>query len=144
MSTCKSRLSDEQLEKLRQGLRALSEEAISKMFESGPDGKDPFGATFDQREQAAAEIGKAMQAFLVESQCEFDPNLEQMAASAQWECPCCGDLCGREKDKQGNLVREDVKLKTRAGPVCLKAPLFRCKRCRKNFSPLPAVAGSWS
>lgn len=55
--------------------------------------------------------------------------------AGSWPCPDCGQAAQRLRSPEGKPLAEEAALQTRTGPVPWSAPVFRCQRCRRRFSP---------
>lgn len=126
------------VERMRRMLYRKVDEAIERMLGRAEEGVNPYEQDFTGRESLALAIGKEIGALALELNLAQDPQRKTAEESVLWQCPRCGADSQRAKDDKGRPREEDVVLKTRVGPFPLRLPLFRCARCRKFFSPLPA------
>lgn len=129
---------EEKVEALRRRLHEKVEEAIERMGGRSREGGDPYAQDFTGREGRAAEIGREVGALALEVNLVSDPERKAAEESVSWRCPRCGEDSPRARDAAGRPRGEETALKTRVGTLALRLPLFRCERCRKDFSPLPA------
>jgi len=134
--------SEEQIEGLRNQLDSLTEQAIDEMFRIQPNGTNPFNTTFDEREQMTEIIIKRIETFLLATHADWDPRLEKIGASVQWQCPRCDQLCDRAVDDDGKPISEQIELQGKRGKIPMEAALFYCASCRRRFSPLQDAFGA--
>jgi hypothetical protein len=118
------------IDQVRQSLQGTAKNAVQKLW--GKEGP-PWGTTFDNLEELAAQIGQLVSREVLQ---------QALAAQAQtpapppaFVCPCCGRPTVPKKDPELHPTR------TAFGEIAWSEPATTCGHCRKAFFPSVEVPG---
>jgi DNA-directed RNA polymerase subunit RPC12/RpoP len=127
---------------LREQLHQLTVGALERVLKKNrvqPDGHYP---NFSEREDLVVSLGREITALLLEGGVLADPRYQEIMKSEKLACPDCGTSSPRALDGKKQALMDEVMLETKAGQIPLSGPLFRCPKCRRNFSPLKTFLGT--
>lgn len=123
-------------EEVRQELHQMVDGVINRISQRTGYQKNGHFPTFDEREELASSLGGEIASYLLEKSLIADPELIKILQAEVCACPKCQTLSKRVKTKKNKGQEETIMVKTKVGQVPVPSPLFRCDKCRRNFSPL--------
>jgi len=97
--------------------------------------------TFTEREDLVVSLGKEMGEYLLEKSILMDPALIEVLLAKECDCPKCHTPSKRKEDAEKKVKEESVMVNTKVGKLPFAAPIFRCQKCRRDFSPLASFIG---
>jgi hypothetical protein len=128
-----------ELQALREGLHRQIDEALDEMTQPSAKGGNPFEMDFTGREARAWELSQQVGARLLAANLAQDPAHAALEDCVAHTCPRCGADAPRDLSPSAEDAPAGAALKTRVGKIPLAAVRFRCRKCRKVFSPLAAA-----
>jgi hypothetical protein len=130
------------IDDVRKELLQLMDGALERVYKKNrvqPDGHYP---NFTEREDLVASLGREIAELFLEAGLLTDPRYQEIMKAETLPCPDCKRASKRTVDEKGQPLMDEVMLETKVGQIPLSAPLFRCPKCRRNFSPLKTFIGS--
>jgi hypothetical protein len=128
--------SRQNMEAIRKELHQLVDAALERVFKQTGVQPDGHYADFTERESLAASLGKEFGECFLEAGLLKDPRCQEILKAETLPCPTCHIPSPRAVDKDGQPLTDEVQIETRVGTMPLSSPIFRCAKCRRNFSPL--------
>lgn len=126
---------------VQQELRQLIDVVWERVYKKNrvqPDGHYP---NFTERESLVASLGREITELLLEGGVLTDPRYQEIINAETLPCPDCKTVSPRALDEKKQALMDEVMLETKVGQMPLSGPIFRCPKCRRNFSPLKAFIG---
>ena len=129
------------IDDVRKELLQVMDGALERVYKKNrvqPDGHYP---NLTEREDLVASLGREITELFLEAGLLTDPRYQEIMKAETLPCPDCKAVSPRAMDKEGEALMDEVMLETKVGQLPLSGPLFRCPKCRRNFSPLKAFIG---
>jgi ssDNA-binding Zn-finger/Zn-ribbon topoisomerase 1 len=130
------------MDEVRQELHQLIDAVWERVYKKNrvqPDGHYP---NFSERESQVALLGREITELLLEGGVLTDPRYQEIMKAETLPCPECKTVSPRAVDEEKQALMDEITLETKVGQIPLSGPLFRCPKCRRNFSPLKTFLGT--
>jgi len=125
-------------EEMRKDLYRIAKSASDRVYDLFKGRNISNYPDFTEREDLAEILGKEFGEYVLKESMSSDPKFQKIMDATTLPCPDCQTLCPRAKDPEGKPIEEKITVKTKVGEFPFAGPLFRCAKCRRNFSPLKA------
>ncbi len=129
------------LDDVRKELYQFMDGALERVYKKNrvqPDGHYP---NFTERESLVASLGREIAELFLEAGFITDPRYQEIMKADILPCPDCKTASPRAVDEEKQALMDEIMLETKVGQIPLSGPLFRCPKCRRNFSPLKTFLG---
>jgi len=126
---------------IRNELLQMMDGMLEKIKQKTGRQYDGHFPTLTEREELVVSFGKEMGEYLLEKSILMDPSLIELLRTKECDCPQCHTPSKRKEDAEKKAKEESVMINTAVGKLPFAAPIFRCQKCRRDFSPLASFIG---
>lgn len=128
-------------DEIRNELHQMLDGMLERVRQKTGHQSDGHFPTLTEREKLVVSLSKEMGEYLLEKSILMDPSLIKVLFAKECDCPKCHAPSKRKEDEEKKEKEESVVVNTAVGKLPFAAPIFRCQKCRRDFSPLASFIG---